>query len=212
MVENEKEMFVDRRSGIVLAIPNAIKQGLVIVDYSVISKDETKRSIELLDIERTKVTRPLTIVAVKTPDKQEELPVEIAIEEDIFIKDQCVYVNTDTGERLSLSDAIAEGYIVAEEDEMKTEVTNNYYFIKSIKNTATGKHLSIDVAVEQKILDEGTAHVVDKKRDVSMMFEEAIERGLVKAWVAKKKEVKLWRDPKCNVSAMIEKITAKPLL
>ena len=172
-----------------MSLSEAIKLGFVIADEKTSRPEANNSSMNISPF--TKETKKLTIKGVIDPETGNVIKVSEAIRRGILDEQQGVYINSKTGERLLLTEAVNCGMIVADVsttvqqtsevlDEKITSSRQTTMTLHSVVDPVSGKTLPGREAIDAGLLNETSGEYKDPRTGELMSIDEAIAKGFVK--------------------------------
>ncbi|XP_070212896.1 dystonin-like isoform X3 [Littorina saxatilis] len=185
IVDQGKGLYNNPLTGESMTMQEAMNEGKVLMDF--ISKKkirEEKKSYGLITLKITRETRPYTITGVVDPVSEKTLTVTEATHGGILDGHSTTY-KTETGEHISIHDAIASGLVHVEYHEdpnAKPEIVTKTYAVHGVVDQRRkDKQISFSEAVSLGLLDRDTGEYVNNVTHQKVGVQEAIMRGFIKA-------------------------------
>lgn len=163
------------RDGSSIPITEAVHEGKIKADQKMV---HSPLSAEVITEKRS-----LNIQAVQDPRSGQNVPIPEAIQSGMLDLKSGTLANFQTGEKISISQAMKRGYVRAEsvtEDMEGLDGSRVISNVKSVKDPRTGEWLTVDEAVYRGVVDGKICKYLDKHTGETLEIEDAAERGLVK--------------------------------
>ncbi|XP_025079155.1 microtubule-actin cross-linking factor 1-like isoform X5 [Pomacea canaliculata] len=186
VVDQAKGLYRNPLTGSSMTMTDAMSDGRVLLE--IVSKKkirEEKNSYGIITIKITRETRPYTITGVVDPHSETILSVTQAVHDNILDTHNSTY-KTETGELISISDAIASGLVHVdyhEDPNAKPEVVSKTYTVHGVVDTRRKQKVSFSDAVRLGLLDRDTGEYINNVTHQKVGVQEAIMRGFIKARV-----------------------------
>merc|ERR1712226_1504803 len=137
VIDQATGSYVNPATGESLPIPVAMNAGRIKVEFTTTKKSvEKRRDIGLITIKTYKESRPYTVKAVVDAKTEKELSIDEAISAGILDQKNARYKNTETGDMMSLGDALDSGLLKvefdAEAEVSEPEVVTRTYAIHAV--------------------------------------------------------------------------------
>lgn len=203
IIDQETNRYVNTVTKETMSMGNAINRGLVQISFQSREKiREEDKSYGLITIKTCKDTRPYTIMKVIDPSTEEELSVEQAEGKGIINESKGTY-KTETGDVITIRDAIHSGLVIAEFNEGENgegheETQVKTYAVHGVVDQRRKMKVSFTEAVEDGLLDQQDGQYVHNVSGVKVPVPEAIMRGFIKARLVTDPS-KLDIDPSKNI-------------
>lgn len=185
--------YVNPQTGESMPIPTAMNAGKIKVEFTRTNKSVEKKSdIGLITIKTYKESRPFNVKAVVDAKTERQMPVEEAIRAGIMDQKRGIYINKNTKEELSLSDALDSGLLIVEfendaENNKTTTDPSEYvsktYAIHAVIDTKTKARKSFSEAIDAGLIDQETGAYCNKSTGEYVYVGDAIKKGFIKATV-----------------------------
>ncbi|CAD5116350.1 DgyrCDS5250 [Dimorphilus gyrociliatus] len=162
-----------------IPIPIAMTEGKITVEYQkTIRTKETKSTLGIITLKTLKESEE-TIETVIDVKSNKVLSKEDAQVNGILNEDLGLFLNTETGDKTSIDDAIQSGFIITtmREAEEITEV----YAIRGIVDRKRMKIITFPEALHCGIIDKDNGVFIDTSTNEKLNFPEALARGFLKA-------------------------------
>ena len=197
IVDLKRGVIIDPKTGEIKPLDSAFKDGNLlegikcpisleaVVNSNLYDKDtrKIKDSNELLTVQEAindGIIDP-NISLIKNMKTKEILPLQKAIDGKL-IEDGLV-TNTETGERVSLDEAVKQNLITTKPVKMTLidAIVKEFYKIESQKilNPMSGNFITVDEAIHLGLIDIDTTLIVNEKNDNVVSAEDAINSGLL---------------------------------
>ena len=199
ILDKEKGSYRDFKTNVVYEVGEAINEGFVFATVTDLLADETA-STEFI---REEIKR-FIIKSVVDPRSKERIGGLQAQAAGILNYAQGMYSNPETGENISISEAIVKNLIevtlqeetskeefdaeVVTETLMERIVTN--YRIIGVLDPFSNEMISGSEAVHRQIIDTETNAYVDSSQTETVPIKEAVRRNLIKAEISERCERK----------------------
>ena len=168
-----------------LPISEAIKRGLVLATSTDVSMSVTE-----IGPKYVQETQSCTIRAVVDPSTHQQIPVSEAIKKGILDQGSGQYVNPITGQKILISDAIEQGLIAGSvestesitdtmEDNRILASRQTTYILKSVLHPVTGMEISVNEAIDLRILDKGKGQYNNIRTGEVISLSDAIDKNFV---------------------------------
>ena len=203
--------------------------------YEAINRDYIKADIfdentaeGLIATKPIRESRSFTITGAVDPMTGQKIDVAKAVQKGIIDQANGQYVGRDAmGQevRMSISEAIQRGLVVAEVDSKKTEASGEApqyvketktLTIKGVVDPVSGENIPVSEAIRQGILDQSKGLYVNPRTGDSMLITDAVQKGLISADVsssskttsdAEAEEIISSRNTTCMAKSVIHPVT-----
>ncbi|KAK3096123.1 hypothetical protein FSP39_023476 [Pinctada imbricata] len=171
-----------------MTIIEAMNEGLILFKLTSRKKiRQEEKSYGILTIKTTKENRPFTIRKVIDPKTEEELTTSQATERGILNIKNSTYV-TETGETISIYDAIHSGLIIADyqnggEHTPDASVEMKTYSVHGVMDLKQKKKVPFSEAQDRGLLDGETGEFLNTATNERIPITDAIIKGFIKARV-----------------------------
>ena len=117
IIDSKNGLYVNPETGEKMPIPTAMAAGKIMVEFTQTKKTaETRRDIGLITIRTLSESRPYTVKQVIDAQTGEKLSVEEAIASGVLDKENGIVRNRATGGEMTVGDALSSGLLVVEFD------------------------------------------------------------------------------------------------
>lgn len=165
-----------------LTIPEAVEKGFVDADTSTssVSQPTVLKPISVqVDLGR----KAFSVKSILDPRTKESMSVTEAVSRGILDQSMCKYLDTHTGQTLSLRDAAKKGLVVMEEvreGPIVTDVVHESLTVTAIVDPTTGKDVPLEKAVKKGMFDPERGLVQNKLSGKMISLDDAVKQGLAK--------------------------------
>lgn len=160
------------------------------------------------------VQKSLTIHSLVDPATGREISLAEAVEEEIFDPDKGELINKNTGQHISVDEAMGKGMVSA--DVVQGQKAQEFTLVKgliitSVTDARTGKEMSIRDAMKNGILDEkaGTYYNTATKKKVPVKT--ALKQGMIEGKDVEKSEQQKQDSKQINVTSVMDSKTGEEL-
>lgn len=183
IIDPERGLYVNPATGESKAIPLAMNEGLIRVEYVSTRKTvEKTKAVGLITIRSLIDRRGYTVTGAIDAITAERVDAEEAHRRGL-IDQQGDYIIGTTGERLPLLDAIDEGWVFAEFEpetgNVDTEV--NTYAVSEVEDPVLKTRVSFAEAMRRGLIDRETGDYVNRLTRQRVYVVDAIRQGLLRA-------------------------------
>ena len=179
-------------TGKLISIPEAIQQGLIKVDFRENLTNGSAAHGGFEPLRNKMETQKYPVEGVIDPKTGEWIGLKEAITSSIIDPRTGQYTNPLTGEKMSIMEAVRNGYLVAdtslldeitEENGMFTSVdfSDVTYDIQGVINPSTGEELTLKRAIQDGVIDTTNSVYRNPHTGETMAIAEAIKKGFIKA-------------------------------
>ena len=191
IVDPETGMYCNPDTGEGKAIPVAMSEGLIIVEYV-----STKRTVEktkavgLITLRTEIDRREYSITGAIDALTAERIDADEARTRGLVNENEGYFLIRTTGEKLPLLDAIDQGWVFAvfEEETGEAEVEVNTYTVSEVADQFLKKNVTFSEAVRRGLIERETGCYVNNVTKERIDVVEAIQQGLLKARLVKDAE------------------------
>lgn len=185
IIDQTTNQYINPDTGDVCSITAAMNDGKIMFEFTSRKKiREEKKSYGIISIKTTKENRPYTISHVIDPSSEQEMTLPQAISKGIINKTDSTY-KTETGELISIDDAISSGLVKVEYhnggDHPEAESTTRTYAVHGVLDKKTNQKVSFADALSSGILDKESGEYVDNVTKDRLPVQDAIMKGFIKA-------------------------------
>lgn len=185
IIDQTTNQYINPDTGDVCSITAAMNDGKIMFEFTSRKKiREEKKSYGIISIKTTKENRPYTISHVIDPSSEQEMTLPQAISKGIINKTDSTY-RTETGELISIDDAISSGLVKVEYhnggDHPEAESTTRTYAVHGVLDKKTNQKVSFADALSSGILDKESGEYVDNVTKDRLPVQDAIMKGFIKA-------------------------------
>jgi hypothetical protein len=177
--------YVNPRTGITIPIPEAMSKGLIKVSFTTTRRGQEKRSSMGIITVKTirEPLRPYIVMSVIDPQTGEKITQREAAKRDILHEHRGIYVNTKTGERMLVSEAIEKHLMEVEYtgEAPLPEVVAKTYAVRAVVDLRHKKIITFAEAVRRGIIDKESGAYKNTQTGETMYVGDAIMRGFLKA-------------------------------
>ncbi|KAK2155416.1 hypothetical protein LSH36_241g06023 [Paralvinella palmiformis] len=171
-----------------IPIPVAMNAGLIVVESSKTKKvKESVSAVGLVTVNVIRETRPYTIIRIRDPASDEDIPVSEAISKGIFDSDRGIWINSAKKEKIGIKEAIDSGLVIVEYDEeaekVQPEVTTRTFAVYSAIDQKSGRRLPFHEACQSGIISKEDGEYLDTKTNKRYSVIEAAKNGWIKVRV-----------------------------
>ncbi|CAG5121104.1 unnamed protein product, partial [Candidula unifasciata] len=175
---NESEGFYNRLStGERIPIHEAIEKGFIFAQLTSVKTDVDK---DVNKITTTKLTT-LSVTAVVHPITGQLISVSRAVEEGILDQNKGIYTNPQTGESMTLGDAIDKRLVLAESPEARSDDPLERAEVSSIHITDEQESLEANMRedIHSETVTMSITSVIDPKTMDMISYDEAVRSGVL---------------------------------
>ena len=189
IVDQSRGTYNNPRTGVSVPIPVAVNQGRIKVEVvQTLETEERRQDLGLITIRTTNETRPFHVERVIDAKSDKEYSLEKAVKKGLLDQENGLYKNTDTGDMMSISDAVDSGLVIVSFDEgddvtKEPEVVSKTYAVRAVVDPETRERVPFSVAVDTGLLDPETGAYTNKATGETLYASDAIQKGLIKATV-----------------------------
>lgn len=185
IIDQTTNQYINPDSGDACSITEAMNDGKIMFEFTSRKKiREEKKSYGIISIKTTKENRPYTISHVIDPSSEQEMTLSQAISKGIINKTDSTY-RTETGELISIDDAISSGLVKVEYhncgDHPEAESTTRTYAVHGVLDKKTNQKVSFADALSSGILDKESGEYVNNVTMERLPVQDAIMKGFIKA-------------------------------
>ena len=178
------DRYVNPLTGKSVSLQQAMAMGDIVVEFKSQEKvKEEKSSYGIITVTTSSDTRPYTIKSVIDPKTEKEISVESAYEKGILSKMSDKYT-TETGEKISIKDAIDSGLVKAEfhgEFQNGDKEETKIYAVNGVIDKKLKRRVSFHEAMNRGLLLGEEGMYVNNETAEKMNITDAIMKGYVKA-------------------------------
>ncbi|XP_053386476.1 dystonin-like isoform X4 [Mercenaria mercenaria] len=178
-------------TGEVMSIPEAIQRGLIIADFKEHHQNGHAINGGFTPMKNKMQTVMYPVEGVIDPKTGEWIGVKEAITSGIIDPRTGSYTNPLTGEKMSILEAVQNGYLVAdpslldeitEENGMYTcvDFSDVSYDVQSVVNPSTGEELTLKRAIQDGVIDPMNSLYRNPHTGETMALADAIKKGFIK--------------------------------
>jgi len=178
-------------TGEVISIPEAIQRGLVLVDFSDNLPNGSAQNGGFSPIRNKMDTMMYPVEGVIDPKTGEWVGVKEAITARIIDPRTGLYTNPVTGEKMSILEAVQNGYLVADPALLDEIAEDNGMFtcvdfsdisheVLAVIDPSTGEELTLKRAIQDGIVDLTNSIYRNPHTGETMALAEAIKKGFIK--------------------------------
>lgn len=182
--------YVNTRTRESMPIQMAMNAGKIKVELTTTKKTEERRKdVALITIKTVTESRPYVIQTVIDAKSEKRLSVEEAVRTKILDQKRGVYVNSNTGEELTLADALDSGLLEVEfEKELangngEAEAVTKTYAVHAVVDVKNKKRLNFREAIDKNIFDPDAGSYTNTATGEKLYVGDAIRKGFIKATV-----------------------------
>jgi len=188
IVNQSRGVYINPKTHEEIPIPTAMAQGFIIVESTQTKKTrESKQAVGLVTVKYTRETRPYTVKAIMDPRTDVQISVSKAIEEGIYDSTRERWCNPDTGEEMSVENAIdCGGFLVDYDPNAETkepEVSEKTFAVFGVLDRKNGKRLPFHEASEKGLIDKEEGVYVDSLTGDQMHVVDAFKKNYVRGRV-----------------------------
>lgn len=201
IIDNATNQYVNPITGKVLSLQQAMALGDIVVEFKSQQKvKEERSSYGIITVTSSTDSRPYTITAVVDPKTDKEISIETAYKKRILSPSADTYT-TETGEKISIQDAIDSGLVKAEyQGEFRngdTEETK-VYAVNGVIDKKLKRRVSFHEALNKGLLLGEEGIYINNETNERMNITDAIMKGLIKARIVSDAS-KLDIDPESKI-------------
>ncbi|XP_076436065.1 uncharacterized protein LOC143275670 [Babylonia areolata] len=209
IVDQGRGQYINPLTGETMTMSDAMSMGYVLMEM--VSKKkirEEQQNYGLITIKITRETRPYTITGVVDPKTEKTLTVQQASQAGLLDTAASTF-RTESGEKISIQDAISSGLIHVEYHEnsgaaeTEPEVITKTYAVHGVVDQKKKAKVSFNEAIASGLLDRDSAEYVHNVSGETVGVQEAIMKGFIKARVVTDPS-KLMVDPRNTI--VVEKM------
>lgn len=191
IIDQSNGMYVDAVKSISIPIPEAMNQGLIKVEVTVVKKTKEKKAdMGLITIQTKLESKPYEVVAVVDSQTGHHLSVDQALEKGIIDLERELYVNSRTHSYMSLKAALDAKLIEVEFDEdsefKEPELVSQVYAVYKVKDQLKREEVGFSVAIRRGILDQNTGSYYNNLTGEHIFISKAIQNGYIHANIVDK--------------------------
>lgn len=184
VIDPERGLYVNPATSETKAIPLAMNEGLIRVEYVSTRKTvEKTKAVGLITIRSLIDRRGYTVTGAIDAVTAERVDAEEAHRRGLIDQQGGCYIIGTTGEKLPLLDAIDEGWVTAEFEpesgNVDTEV--NTYAVSEVEDPFTKTKVTFAEAIRKGLIDRETGDYVNRLTRERIYVVDAIRKGLLRA-------------------------------
>ncbi|XP_053404191.1 uncharacterized protein LOC123554321 isoform X4 [Mercenaria mercenaria] len=184
IIDQASSRYVNIVTGESVSLQEAMAMGDIVVEFKSQKKiREEKSSYGIITIKTSVETRPYTILSVIDPKTEKEISVQSAYRKGILSKINACY-KTETGEEISVTDAIQSGLVKAEfhgEEQQGEEEETKTYAVNAVCDQKRKTKVPFQEAMDMGLLDAEEGVYVNNVTKERIPITDAIMSGLIKA-------------------------------
>jgi hypothetical protein len=202
IVDYHQGLYINPDTGQGVPISEAMNSGSIVIEYSYVRRSPPVTDIVvLITVQRRIIDHAYTIVGAIDAMTAERVDAAEALRRGIIeLNEQAgEYVNTYTGARLPLDEAIELGWVDAEFDDDSGRRSPRYssstHQVLGIVDRRSGCLLSFADSIRRGLLDARTGDYINNKTGRRVHLAEAIRQGLIKTKIvecAPQQDVAAW--------------------
>jgi len=186
IVNQESGLYVNPATGVGMPIQEAMNLGHIKVEQTTCTKtkEETK-AIGLVTIKTSVDNRAYSVTGVVHPLTGFRITLDEAQVAGLIDDTQTTFTVADTGETMTLEEAIQEGHVLVEYDPEPEEVEydTKIFAVNAVVDQKQKKKVPFYEAVERGLIDRETGTYINNVTGEAIYVVEAIQRGFLKAKV-----------------------------
>jgi len=186
IIDQNNGLYVNRVNMTSIPIPEAMNQGLIKVEVTIVKKTKEKKSdMGLVTVQTKLESRPYNVVAVVDAITGLRLNIDEALEKGIIDLDNGIYINRKTRRDMTLSAALQAKLLEVEFDNetklKQPELVSQVYAVHTVKDQMRQEEVGFSVAIKRGILDQNTGSYYNNVTKESIYITKAIQHGFINA-------------------------------
>ena len=164
-----------------LTIPQAVDGGFIDADVS--RGEFSVPFLKPISPLQEGSQKPYSVTIVLDPFTREELSVTEAVSRGVLDQSICKYLDTRTGQTLTLKDAVDKGLVLLDQNyeiPVQTHVKKEVISVSTIIDPVTGKEYRLTRAVEKGLFDPEKSMVRNNLTGKWMSLDDAVKQGLAR--------------------------------